>query len=368
VALIALGVDSGGTHTTCAVDNGEGSDKGTASESAHTISDTRGPRVMRAAADWIVDRVISASTPGDDVCVWIGASVGLSAASFESLEDAFGGSIRRLTNSGRECEIFIANDAVSILKSPPLLGRGVAAIVGTGSIVLGAHPACRDGIIRRGGYEWPVGDVGAGVWMTFESIRLVLEEIQSQGSEQFSSPLLDRLCDYFGVSSSSTDRVPESHLALARAEILAAVVSQGGEDKKRKIAGFVHPHLFDLARIESGLPHDPIAAKVIARSVRFIVEDIVAVSETLAAFTADTPNARERLPLVVAGNIAANPIYQQQLTAAISECKYVEPMQVIGDAAPAFARLALHYLRSDSREKKAIARSFDPMHEVHRLL
>jgi len=323
---------------------------------------------MRSTADWIADRVMDSSQPGDEVCVWIGASVGLSAASFEMLEEAFEGSVRRLVESGRDCEIFIANDAVSILKSPPLLGRGVAAIVGTGSIVLGAHPACRDGVIRRGGYEWPVGDRAAGIWMTVESLRLVLEDIQDRGSAQYTSPLLDRLCDYFGISSEVTNRVPATHVALARAEILSAVLGQGGEDRKRRIAGFVYPYLFDLARIDPVLPHDPIAAKVISRSVRFIVEDISSVSETLAAFTADTPNARERLPLVVAGNIGANPIYQQQLMAAISECKYVEPTKVIGDAAPTFAQLAMHFLKSDPRERKLIGRSFDPMHEVHRLL
>jgi hypothetical protein len=102
--------------------------------------------------------------------------------------------------------------------------------------------------------------------------------------------------------------------------------------------------------------------------VRAIVEDIDAVSATLAALTADTPNDRERLPLVVAGSIASNATYAQQLAAAVSECHYVEPLVVIGDAAEKFAALAQHYLRSGPRERRAIIRSFDPVHEVHRLL
>ena len=77
--------------------------------------------------------------------------------------------------------------------------------------------------------------------------------------------------------------------------------------------------------------------RVISGSVRIMAADIAAVSETLAAFTADNPNSRERLPLVVGGSIAANSAYRQQLEAAVSELAYVRPLQVLGDAAQTYA-------------------------------
>lgn len=67
---------------------------------------------------------------------------------------------------------------------------------------------------------------------------------------------------------------------------------QSREELKRHIAGFVHPHLFDLAQIAPGRPHDPIATTVIAESVEAISGQLAQVSETLAAFTADQPNER----------------------------------------------------------------------------
>ena len=368
MALRAIGVDSGGTRTTCAYTRGQDSEM-IVKESSRTLSDARGERSLRSTAEWIVERVLDASEPDDETCVWIGASAHVSAASCEALDEAFELPLRQLERENRDCEILIANDAVSLCKSPPLHGRGVVAIVGTGSIVLGSHPRCPDNVVRRGGYEWPTGDVGAGVWMTFESLKLVIEDIHTQGSVGYHSPLLDRLCDFFGVDSEAAAKVPSSHAALARAELVANVLAQShGEDGKRHVANFVYPNLFDLAQSTVGRPHDPIAARVIASSVRRIADDIGHVSSTLSAFTGDHPNTRERVPVIAAGSIANNPIYRQQLTAAVSECAYVGPLVVTGDSAHTFAELAMHYLRSDAREKKAILRQLDAVHQVHRLI
>lgn len=367
MSMIGIGIDSGGTHTTCAVKYADDSLKAAITESSSTLSDARSAISMRRAAEWIVSRILDLTQPGDECCVWIGAAAGVMATSTSLFERAFEVPLLKLSGRNVDCEIFIANDAISILKAPPLLGCGIVAIVGTGSIVVGAHPACPDGVIRRGGYEWPVGDHGAGIWMTFESIRLVLEDIQQRGSNGYQSSLLDRLCDYFNLDSATFELVPVSHSALARAEELASTLARAGEDSKRRTAGFVHPNLFDLASVSSSAGHDPVAARVISGSVRIMAAEIAAVSETLAAFTADNPNSRERLQLVVAGSIAANPSYQQLLEAAVSELSYVRPLQVVGDAAQTFADLAMHYLRSNARERRAITKGFDPIHQVQRL-
>ncbi len=369
MASIAIGVDSGGSRTTCAVTRLDDPDALSVIESSKALSDARDDSASRDAAEWIVSRVKTESAPGDEVCVWIGASAQVSAATEDHLREAFLGPLQRLKESRRDAEIFLANDAVSLLKSPPLLGRGVVAIVGTGSIVVGTHPACQDGVIRRGGYEWPIGDTGAGIWMTFQCVKLLLADIQVQGSEGYHSPLLDRLCDYFGVRTPGSERLPDTHSVLARAEVLASELAQaGGGSRKKHIAGFVYPNLFDLARVEVGHPHDPVAARVIAASVRAIVSDIAEVSATLAAYTGDHPNTRERLPLVVAGSIANNAIYGQQLSAAVSECGYVQPLVVIGDSARTFAALARHYMTAASREQRALLKGLDPLHEVVRLV
>jgi N-acetylglucosamine kinase-like BadF-type ATPase len=363
--VLGIGIDSGGTHTSIALDRGEGPFFAEVSQSGTSISKARGDSVTEDAAEWICRAV--AAQEDDEICVWIGAA-GYSGAGEEWVVDSFERPLQILRQSGKSIEMFIANDAVSILKSPPLMGRGVAAIVGTGSVVMGVHPAAPDGVVKRGGVEWLVSDEGSGVWMTLQAIRLILVDIQQQGAMNYSSVLLDRLCNYFGVDESRFDNIPQTHRGLARAEYQAYVVSESRVDTKRRIAGFVHPHIFDLATLVSNNPHDRIAAQVVSESVRIIAKDIGEVSEVLSAYTSDTPGSRERLPLLVGGNIAAQPEYLSQLRAAVSEHKYIESIEAIGDASNVFAALAFHYLDAPSREQRAIERSFDPIHSVTKLL
>lgn len=362
--MLGIGFDSGGSHTTYALNRGDGPVRTESNECSDSIADARGSRSTRAAINWIM-RVIQ-SQPDDDICAWIGAA-GFSGASSTAIHDAFEPFIAELQEEGRNIEILIANDAVSLLKAPPLNGKGVAAIVGTGSVVMGTHPMCPTGIVQRGGFEWLVSDEGAGVWMTLECIRLVIKDIQTLGSEGYHSPLLDRLCDYFGIESGFLATVPEAYLPFARADLLARTVSEGRAESKRKIAGFVYPHLFDLASLQVGKTHDRLAAEVLSSSVRRIASDVDQVSTELAAYTADSANARERLPLVVAGNIAKNPAYEILLKTQVSESKYINSITALGDAAEMYASLAYEYVGASGRVQREIARSFDPLHAVLKL-
>lgn len=203
--------------------------------------------------------------------------------------------------------------------------------------------------------------------MTVAGLRMIIDDIDTQGSAGYHSPLLDRLCDYFNVPESASATVPDEYSALSRIEILAAIMCEERANRKRHLAGFTFPHLFDLARSLPGSPHDVIAAQVVSASVRYMSKTISSVSETLAAFTADNPNSRERLGLVVTGAIATNPLYRDQLAAALSEGRYIELREAVSDGATKFSELAMHYLRSSPTEKRVISRSVDPLHQVFRL-
>jgi N-acetylglucosamine kinase-like BadF-type ATPase len=315
----------------------------------------------------MLDKV--AAEDDEDVIVWIGAA-GFSAATAGTIQERFSEPLRQFREglNGRQCEIFIANDAVSILQSPPLFGCGVAAIVGTGSVVLGAHPKCKSGVVKRGGSEWLVSDEGAGVWMTLQCIRELLRDIQARGSENYHSVLLDHLTDFLGISDEETQHIAPSHQAMARADLIARRITENRSDTKRYLASFVHPHIFDMAKLGEG-HYDMLAAGVLQQSVRIIAEDVRVVSDTLAAFTADAPNLRDKLPLVVGGKIADNPLYRDLLTATISsKCRAVNSVTTIGDGAGAFARLALHYGAGSQKEKNRLRRGFDPLHPVLQLL
>lgn len=368
--MLGIGFDSGGTHTSYALNRGEGGVPSKANEAGDSISSARGERARASAVEWIVD--VIARQQDEHICAWIGAA-GFSASTARAVVDLFEAPLKRLVarleEENRHCEIFLCNDAIAILKAPPLLGAGVAAVVGTGSVVLGTHPKFPGGVAKRGGYEWVVSDEGSGVWMTLECIRLLLADIHTRGPQDYHSALLDRLADKLGVTADDVEDIPSSHRALARIDLIARRVAEPRADAKRFLASFVHPNIFDLCTLEPGRAHDPIAAEVLNRSVQHIAEGIRAVSDTLAAHTADEPNLRTPLPLVVGGNIAANPIYQQRLRAEISaSCRFVSSIDAIGDAGESFAALALEYLTSDDRARRAIRRSIDPLHPVVKLL
>src|SRR5205807_837226 len=104
-------------------------------------------------------------------------------------------------------------------------------------------------------------------------------------------------------------------------------------------AQFVYPHLFDFARGE-GHPFDPVANQVIRDSVRVIALHAQAVSDRLAASTADDPDRRAELKMVVGGKIAANPHYEQLLKSEILKtCASIESVKTVGEAADWFSSL-----------------------------
>jgi N-acetylglucosamine kinase-like BadF-type ATPase len=363
--MLGIGFGSGGSRTTIAIDRGEGPITPEGNECGESISDARSDQSRIAAMEWISQRIRAQEER--ELCAWIGA-VGFSGASVATVQEEFRPLVQALERNGRSVDLFIANDAVSLLKAPPMNGTGIIAVVGTGSVVMGTHPDCLEGVIRRGGFEWLVSDEGSGVWMTLESVRVILDEIREGGLLDNDSPLLDRLCDYFRVDSEYVSSVPHQYRAFARADLVARIVAKTDSGSKRRLAGFVYPHLFDLADNRPGKPHDPLAAKVLARSVRIITRHIDEVSKELAAHTADQMSARWLPPVVVAGNIATNPQYETRLRSAVAECKSVGPVETVGDSALQLASLAYRYLTLSRAEQRALAQSFDPLHAVVKLL
>lgn len=361
---MGIGVTSGGTRTNYALTRGEGPIEVYGNEIGPSIADAKSLEMVDDVGTWVADVVTSQDD--DDMCVWIGAA-GFSGSTARTIVDLLEPSMtslrQTLKNQGKQCEVFISNDAVALLKSPPLLGAGVVAIVGTGSVVMGAHPACAR-VVQRGGYEWLVSDQGSGVWMTLESVRLLLADIEAHGTAGYNSALLERLAEHVDIQGEELRDIPRPDKALAKVDLVARRMAARTKEAKRYFGSFVHPHIFHLAS-----QRDPIALKVLDGSVDHIVHDVQVVSDILAAHTADEANEREKLPLIVGGNIAANPLYDQRLREKVSsECRSVSSVEAIGDPAGALAALSYHYLESDNRERRRIGQSFDPLHPVVQIL
>lgn len=97
-----------------------------------------------------------------------------------------------------------------------------------------------------------VSDEGSVVWMTLESIRLHLADIEARGPVDYHSALLDRLADHVGISESELSVIPSPHVALAKADLVARRMAESRMDAKRFVGRFVYPHIFDLASLEPG--------------------------------------------------------------------------------------------------------------------
>jgi N-acetylglucosamine kinase-like BadF-type ATPase len=337
-----------------------------------SLSTARDAAANAAAVSWLQTRLAKYIEPESEVCIWIGAA-GFSAATvhqFRRLFAPFAEALcERADTVDASLDVFVANDAVSLLKAPPLLGTGVAAIVGTGSVVLGAHPSHATGVIKRGGYEWIASDEGSGVWMTIQAMRRILDDIAAKGSVDYHSPLLDRLVEHFDVDDDDLASVPESHQAIARIDAVCRKSASIGRETKRELASFVYPNLFDLVNVEDGGTHDVLAERVIRDSVHTIAQNVEAVSEILAASTADAPSNRDKLAVSVGGNIARNSYYSNLLSAEIGQlCEHVDRVRVIGDASGCFAELASAYLNGSKAERKLLAKDCDPLHPILQLV
>jgi len=366
--MIGIGFDSGGTRTTVAIDRGSGPETIDENEMVESISSARDIISMQRAISWMADK--TEEMADGQVAVWIGAA-GYSATTASRIVDAFKVELEdRPRLRARNCTILLANDAISVLKADPLRGSGVVAIVGTGSVVLGAHPAYREGVIKRGGCEWVVSDDGAGVWMTLRCIALLLEDLQSEWASNRHLVLLDRLAERLAISADDTQHISPSRRALVMAELIARHLAEPTRTNiKRTLAQFVYPDLFDFARGE-GHSFDPVAKRVIRDSVRVIALQAQAVSDRLAASTADDPDRRDKLKMVVSGKIAANSYYAPLLESEIltRTCASIESVKVIGHAAGWFASLAMSYLRADDAGKEEIVRPIDELHSVAQVL
>jgi hypothetical protein len=67
--------------------------------------------------------------------------------------------------------------------------------------------------------------------------------------------------------------------------------------------------------------------------------------------------------------VAANPLYEQMFRAKVAATtRYVKSITMIGDSADELAALGVYYLQTDDRTRRTLAKSFDPLHPVAKLL
>lgn len=189
-----LGIDGGGTKTTCAVGD----------ESNLLVTATAGPsNIVRVGAaqtreslQKCVQQACAAAgiTPAQVERVCIGGS---GAARPELAAD-----VRSFLAEILPCPIDVVGDMEIALEAAFGEGPGVSVIAGTGSIAYGRDRQGRT--LRAGGWGFAIGDEGSAHWIGREAISAVLRASDltyGTPDDVFHSDLATALCKTWGVNS-----------------------------------------------------------------------------------------------------------------------------------------------------------------------
>jgi len=153
-------------------------------------------------------------------------------------------------------------------------GRGVALIVGTGSVAIGID---QDGnSVTKGGWGHWFGDKGSGYYLGYKALAAVAEA-----------------SDEIGPETVLSDMVLEALGATAPRDILQEV--SGGVDTRRKVAALA-PIVLHAAADD-----DKVAQRIMNEAIGEAVKLVEAVTKTLAF---DTP-----FPLALAGGVTCRNQY-----------------------------------------------------------
>jgi len=162
--LIYLGIDGGGTKTTCAIADDQ-SVLGTATSGGSNITRHGGARVREALHTAVRDACAVAKISTSQIAR---ACVGLSGAGRPEVRDA----VARMIAEVMTCKVVVVSDLETTLEAAFSDGPGVITIAGTGSIAYGrdAHGQTA----RAGGWGLAISDEGSGQWIGRAAVSAAL--------------------------------------------------------------------------------------------------------------------------------------------------------------------------------------------------
>lgn len=250
-----LGIDAGGTRTTCLL----------VDESGNVIGEARGAGAnLQSAGELEVEKVLH-----DLVGRALGshpqpATICLGMAGVDRPGEA--ATIRQiLERIGHRAQVLVVNDALIALEAGIPGGAGTVVIGGTGSIAYGRDTHGR--AARSGGWGHVLGDEGSGYWLGRLALRAVVRAADGRaGATAMTGPVLR----HFGATRPQ-ELVRHIYVAGARPSAIAALA---------KIVG---------AAAEAG---DAVASELVSLGARELA---------MAAASVATRLGIEREPIVLSG-------------------------------------------------------------------
>jgi glucosamine kinase len=235
---IFLGIDGGGTKTTCVIGD-ETSLLGTATAAGSNII-RLGEDPARLALHEAIRRACEVAR------VELGAvqrlCVGMAGAGRPQIGDI----ARRMVAEILPCEALIVGDMVIALDAAFGEGPGIVAISGTGSIAYGRNSQGRNA--RAGGWGFAISDEGSGHWIGRSAVMAVMRA----HDEGVGSTLFKVISQAWGITTlgdlvRAANATPPPNFADLFAPILAA--AEAGDVSARTVLTQAGAELAGLAKI-----------------------------------------------------------------------------------------------------------------------
>jgi len=210
---IFLGIDGGGSQTTCVIgDEKSVLGKGTSGGSNVVRVGERQARESLGAA---IRQACSAAdiSPAkiERTCVGIAGGTGPEIAAI----------VRRLLSEFVSREIEVVGDMVIAMEAAFGSGPGVIVIAGTGSIAYGRNSAGETA--RAGGWGFAISDEGSGHWIGRSAVAASMRACDEAGAES-TNVLLDGIMKFWSVTTRE-QLVVTANAAPDFAALLPAVLS-----------------------------------------------------------------------------------------------------------------------------------------------
>jgi glucosamine kinase len=248
---IYLGIDGGGTKTTCAVAD-EKFVLATGTSGGSNITRYGDARVREALHAVVRDACAAAKISASQIA---SACVGLSGAGRPEVRDA----VARMIAEVLPGKVLVVSDLETTLEAAFGGGPGIIVIAGTGSIAYGRDA---NGLTARaGGWGLAISDEGSGQWIGRAAVSAVLGA-KDAGEDP---PLLEAILKLWSLSS--LDELVRYANASPPPDFssLVPVVVAAAENPRPSGAWTGHPDGTGIL-IEAGRVYDPVAANVLRQA------------------------------------------------------------------------------------------------------
>lgn len=269
-----IGVDGGGTKTSCVIGDSTGRIIGTVVGEGSNIKSTKPEKVRIQMFELLNELIKTSGIKKEQVS---GLFIGTAGGDRESDKKTWYDWMKSYF-SPHLCPIQITNDALPALVSGTFSLNGLVVIAGTGSI---AYLVQDNGgrTTRSGGWGYLFGDNGSGYYIGNEALRFVTKYYDQHGDLVQVERLTQAVLQHYNLQNTS--------------DIITAVYEQ--ENPRTSIASLAMSVL-DLAERK----YEP--------AVEIIHQAVSALVELLTTIFNREKNARE-LPIVLCGGLFSNELF-----------------------------------------------------------